>query len=357
MSAAATPRFVVRNLTKHFPLRGQGRENRVVHAVDDVNLTVEAATTLAIVGESGCGKSTLARCMVGLMRPTSGAILLDGEDLTDRDALRQHRREVQFVSQDPLSALNRSRTVGATIVQAMKVHDVGDSSKARRQRAGDLLEQVGLRRDYMGRRPTDLSGGEMQRAVIARALAVEPSVLVLDEPTSSLDVSVKAVIANLLLELQATLGLTYVMITHEIDLARHMSDRIAVMYLGRVAEDGPTVDMFAAAGALHPYSQLLFAAQPLPDPRHRRFVGIGGEVPSAISPPSGCRFHTRCPIAIDRCTSELPLTEALAPNHLVACHRASEHLDASSTPRSELPPSSDPGVEDALLGPADQGDQ
>ena len=327
MTGTATPRFVVQNLTKHFPLRGQGRESRVVHAVDDVTLSIEAATTLAIVGESGCGKSTLARCMVGLMRPTSGAILLDGEDLTDHDALRRHRRSVQFVSQDPLSALNRRRSIGAAIVQAMKVHDLGTDAAARRTRAADLLEQVGLRRDYVDRRPTDLSGGEMQRAVIARALAVEPSVLVLDEPTSSLDVSVKATIANLLLELQSTLGLTYVMITHEIDLARHMSDRLAVMYLGRIAEDGPTTDMFSTAGALHPYSQLLFAAQPLPDPRHRRFVGIGGEVPSAISPPPGCRFHTRCPIARAPgiCSEQEPL---LVPHgerdQIAACHFAGQ---------------------------------
>ena len=348
---------MVQNLTKHFPLRGQGRVARVVHAVDDVSLTITAGTTLAIVGESGCGKSTLARCMVGLMRPTSGAIVLDGEDLTIPATLREHRRAVQFVSQDPLSALNRRRSIGAAIVQAMKVHGIGDDAKSRRSRAADLLEQVGLRRDYMNRRPTDLSGGEMQRAVIARALAVEPSVLVLDEPTSSLDVSVKATIANLLLELQSTLGLTYVVITHEIDLARHMSDRVAVMYLGRVAEDGPTAPMFAPSGALHPYTQLLFAAQPLPDPRHRRFVGIGGEVPSAIDPPSGCRFHTRCPLAVERCRSEVPPVEALAPGHLVACHRASEHLDASSTARSETFPLSERGVEDATPDHVVEGDQ
>jgi oligopeptide/dipeptide ABC transporter ATP-binding protein len=231
----------------------------------------------------------------------------------------------------------------------MEVHGLGDDLTARRNRAEDLLEQVGLRRDYMVRRPSDLSGGEMQRAVIARALAVEPSVLVLDEPTSSLDVSVKATIANLLLELQATLGLTYVMITHEIDLARHMSDRIAVMYLGQLAEDAPTIEMFGETKALHPYSQLLFAAQPLPDPRQRRFVGIGGEVPSAITPPSGCRFHTRCPIAVENCRMELPVTQTFTTSHQVACHRAAERIDVTLRPGSTATLVFEPGLRDTSL--------
>jgi oligopeptide/dipeptide ABC transporter ATP-binding protein len=315
-------RLEVRQLTKHFALRGgTGRSKAVVHAVDDVSLNVPAGETLAIVGESGCGKSTLARCIVGLTAPTSGAVLLDGVNISEREAMRQHRRDVQLVSQNALSALNRRRTVGSAIAQAMHVHGLGQSKRERLAAAEDLLQRVGLRRDYRDRFPFEMSGGEMQRAAIARALAVEPSVLVLDEPTSSLDVSVKAKIVNLLLELQQELGLTYVIITHEIDLALHVADRVAIMYLGRLTEDASVEQ--AAAGAIHPYARLLLAAKPAPDPRVRaEYVGITGEVPSAVDPPSGCRFHTRCPIAIDQCAASKPELVDLGDGQLVACHLA-----------------------------------
>ncbi len=317
-----SPRLEVRELTKHFALRGGfGRSKEVVHAVDDVSLRIGAGQTLAIVGESGCGKSTLARCIVGLTSPTAGQVLLDGVDIAQPVALREHRREIQLVSQNPLSALNRRRTVGSAIVQAMQVHGLGGSKQARLDAADDLLERVGLRRDYRDRFPSAMSGGEMQRAVIARALAVEPSVLVLDEPTSSLDVSVKAKIVNLLLELQRDLGLTYVIITHEIDLALHIADRVAIMYLGRVTEDASVEQ--ASCTPLHPYAKLLLAAKPVPDPRSRAaYVGIDGEVPSAVDPPKGCRFHTRCPLAIDVCTTVRPDLTDLGDGQLVACHRA-----------------------------------
>jgi oligopeptide/dipeptide ABC transporter ATP-binding protein len=322
---ANVPRLEVRNLTKHFALRGGGSKG-VVHAVDDVSWSVGAGQTLAIVGESGCGKSTVARCIVGLTAPTSGEVLFDGENISVPEVLRRHRRSVQLVSQNPLSALNRRRTIGAALTQAMQVHGLGGSSQKRLESAGDLLERVGLRRDYIDRYPSGMSGGEMQRAVIARALAVEPSLLVLDEPTSSLDVSVKATIVNLLLDLQRDLGLTYVMITHEIDLALHIADRVTIMYLGKVAENAAVEQ--ATKAPLHPYSQLLLSANPVADPRHRSaYAGVAGEVPSAVKPPSGCRFHTRCPFVIPVCTTVVPEQEDLGGGQLVACHRSRELRD------------------------------
>ena len=319
-------RLVVEHVTKHFALRsGFGRTSSVVHAVDDVTLCVEAGKTLAIVGESGCGKSTLARCIVGLTPVTSGRILLDGENIAERAVMTRKRRAVQLVSQNALSALNRRRTVGDALMQAMQVHDLGGSNTERAQRAGDLLEQVGLRREFANRFPSGMSGGELQRVIIARSLAVEPSVLVLDEPTASLDVSVKAKIVNLLLELQAQLGLTYVMITHEIDIARHVSDRVAIMYLGRLAEDASIEQVVATPR--HPYSQLLLGAQPHADTERRKgFVGIAGEVPSAVDPPDGCRFNTRCPLVVDRCRTEVPQPVDVGGGQLVSCHRRDEHL-------------------------------
>ena len=262
----------------------------------------------------------------GSRHRTSGQVLLDGVDISVPATLRLHRRAVQLVSQNPLSALNRRRTVGAAIAQAMHVHGVGESKEERFETAANLLERVGLRRDYTSRYPTGMSGGEMQRAVIARALAVGPSVLVLDEPTSSLDVSVKAVIVNLLLELQQDLGLTYVMITHEIDLAMHMADRVAIMYLGKVAENAAVAQ--ADEAPLHPYSQMLLDANPVADPRVRHsYVGLEGEVPSAVNPPPGCRFNTRCPLAIPLCSEEEPVAEDLGGGQVVACHRAKEQRD------------------------------
>jgi oligopeptide/dipeptide ABC transporter ATP-binding protein len=328
-SPLAPDRLVVEHLTKHFALRGGfGRTASVVHAVDDVSMTVEAGKTLAIVGESGCGKSTLARCIVGLVPVTAGRILLDGQNLADRAVMVRNRRAVQLVSQNALSALNRRRTVGGALTQAMQVHGLGGSTDGRLQRAGDLLEHVGLRRDFIERFPTGMSGGELQRVVIARALAVEPSVLVLDEPTASLDVSVKATIVNLLLDLQAQLGLTYVMITHEIDIARHLADRVAIMYLGRLAEDAG-IDQVVSSPR-HPYSQLLLGAHLRVDAGHRgRFVGIAGEVPSAVNPPKGCRFHTRCPVVLPVCSTDVPESVDVGHRQLVACHRRDEHLDVA----------------------------
>lgn len=322
-------RLELRQVTKHYTLRGRSNDGRVVHAVDDVSLSVAAGETVAIVGESGCGKSTLAKCVVGAIPVTSGAIVLDGDQLDSESQWRQHRRQIQFVSQNPHSALNRRRTIGDSIAQALRTHDLASGRAAVSARVTELLELVGLPSAYSERHSSGVSGGELQRVAIARALAVNPSVLVLDEPTSSLDVSVKALIINLLQDLQRELGLSYLIITHEIDIARYMAGSVAVMYLGHLVETA-TVDKEVALR--HPYSQLLFGSQACADPdKNTGAVRITGEVPSAITPPSGCRFHTRCPIAIDRCRSEPPTLEAAAAGHPVVCHRVAEGIDVTGS--------------------------
>jgi oligopeptide/dipeptide ABC transporter ATP-binding protein len=320
-------RLELRHVTKHYSLRGRTNHGRVVHAVDDVSLELPPGATVAIVGESGCGKSTLAKCVVGTTPVTSGEILIEGTLLADEEQWRRNRRRIQFVSQNPLSALNRRRTIGDSLAQALRTHDIVSGRSAVAGRVSELLDLVGLPAAFAVRFPSGVSGGEMQRVAIARALSVEPSVLVLDEPTSSLDVSVKGLIINLLQDLQRELGLSYLMITHEIDVARYMADTVAVMYLGHLVESARIDDDLHLA---HPYSQLLFGSHAAPDPDHpTTAVRITGEVPSAIAPPSGCRFHTRCPVAIDICRTELPVLEREGVAHLVACHRAGEGLDVA----------------------------
>jgi oligopeptide/dipeptide ABC transporter ATP-binding protein len=314
----------VDNLTKHFALRGSilNRRRSVVHAVDEVSFEVPRGTTLALVGESGCGKSTVARCIVGLLRPTSGRVLLNGVDISTAKGLRANRRQVQMISQNPGSALNRRKTIRHALAQPLEVHGLARGSAEKEERVRDLLNKVGLTDDYLDRVPSGMSGGELQRVVVARSLAVEPTVLILDEPTSSLDVSVKAKLINLFLDLQKPLSLTYLLITHEIGLARHAADAIAVMYLGRIVEIGPAEEVME--NPRHPYTKLLLASLPVADPTDRKpFAVIEGEVPSAIDPPSGCRFHTRCPIAIDRCKAEVPELRTFGSLR-TACHRADE---------------------------------
>lgn len=327
-TTAQPARLELRHLTKHYELRGRGNQGNVVHAVDDVSLAVRAGETVAIVGESGCGKSTLAKCVVGTASITAGELLLNGTSITSARERKAHRREVQFVTQNALSAMNRRRTIGDSLAQALRTHDMVQGRKAVAARVRELLDLVGMPASYADRFPSGVSGGEMQRLVIARALSVDPSVLVLDEPTSSLDVSVKALIVNLLVDLQKELGLSYLMITHEIDIARHMADVIGVMYLGHLVETERVVDDVWRPS--HPYSQLLFGSHAAPDPRHEIVpVRIHGEIPSAISPPSGCRFHTRCPLAVDACTTAVPPHEVVGPDHVVSCVRASERLDVT----------------------------
>ncbi|GII86097.1 ABC transporter ATP-binding protein [Sphaerisporangium siamense] len=299
-------------LTKHYRLRSGGG-GRVVHAVDDVSFTLEEGTTLAIVGESGCGKSTIARMLVRLTEPTEGRVLVHGRNHADR-------RAVQLVSQNPWSALNRRKSIRHALEQPLAVHGLYPRGAARAARVRELLELVGLGEEYLGRRPGGVSGGELQRVTVARALAVEPRALVLDEPTASLDVSVKALLVNLLLDLRRRLGLGYVLITHEIDIARHLADRVAVMYLGRFVETGDAEQVFA--DPRHPYTRALLAAVPGLD--HRRPDAPAGEVPSAVAPPPGCRFHTRCPLALDLCRRAEPALDPGPDGRRVACHRRDE---------------------------------
>ncbi|MER5771847.1 ABC transporter ATP-binding protein [Streptomyces sp. NPDC001985] len=302
-------------LTKHFSLR-QGRTPgswfrsgaaRTVHAVDDVGFRVAEGETLAIIGESGCGKSTVARLLLGLTDPTSGSITIPGE------------RRVQLVAQNPWSALNRRKTIGHALQQPLLIHRPDLDRKGRAARVRELLDLTGLPADFLLRYPADVSGGELQRVTIARALAARPRLLVLDEPTASLDVSVKAGLVNLLCDLRDDLGLTYLLITHEIDVARLLADQVLVMYLGHVVESGEADEVFDRPA--HPYTRSLLDSVPLPDPRRRKeLLPLSGEVPSAVDPPSGCRFRTRCPHVLPECARTRPPARPVGDGHLTACH-------------------------------------
>jgi oligopeptide/dipeptide ABC transporter ATP-binding protein len=311
-----TDLLFVANLSKRFAVRRnlldalRGRGARALHAVDDVTLSVARGETLGIVGESGCGKSTLARCLVRLYEPDEGTIRFDGKDVLELrgTARRAYNRQVQMVFQDPFGSLNPRMTVGACLAEALAVHDIVPKAAIAR-RVEELLDLVHLPADAAARRPHEFSGGQRQRIGIARALAVEPSLIIADEPVSALDVSVQAQIVNLLLELQRRLGLTLVFITHDLRLVRHLTHRVAVMYLGRIVEIGPTEQLFAAPR--HPYTRALLEAAPRLVPgRPSRVDAARGELPSPLAPPSGCAFHPRCRLAEPRCSVERP---ALAP--------------------------------------------
>ena len=314
----------VRNLVKHFPvgggLFGQGRG--IVRAVDDISFVIRRGETLGLVGESGCGKTTTGRCILMLERPTSGQILFEGRDLTTLDdaGLRGVRRRIQVIFQDPYSSLNPRMTVGQIIAEPLAVHGIVPARAARATRVRDLLRHVGLLAQHAHRYPHELSGGQRQRVGIARALAMEPSLIICDEPVSALDVSIQAQIINLLEDLQSEFGLTYLFIAHDLSVVRHISDRVAVMYLGKIAEIADRKSLYD--DPLHPYTKALLAAVPIPDPeleQRRERVVLGGEVPSALNPPSGCVFHPRCPIAIDRCPGEVPALREAKPGHWAAC--------------------------------------
>ncbi|WP_433496463.1 oligopeptide/dipeptide ABC transporter ATP-binding protein [Sphaerimonospora sp. CA-214678] len=317
------PMVHVAGLVKRFPVGAARRSNQVVHAVDGIDVDVPAGRTLAIVGESGCGKSTVAKAMVGLITPTAGEILIGGKRVPPVTSKARHeRRRVQLVSQSPWSALNRRKTVRHIVSQPLVVHRLLASRQARETRVRELVERVGLAPEYLDRRAHELSGGELQRVTIARALAVGPDVLVLDEPTASLDVSVKAILVNLLTDLQRDLGLTYVLITHELDIALHLADRVAVMYLGRLVEVGPVADVFERPG--HPYTRALLAAVPsVNDLGMPPVVSLKGEVPSAVDVPAGCGFHTRCPFAEQVCREATP-TPVAHGDTVVACLRLAD---------------------------------
>jgi oligopeptide/dipeptide ABC transporter ATP-binding protein len=316
------------------------RTRETVHAVDGVNFTLGHQQTLGLVGESGCGKSTTGRAVLRLEKATAGTVRFRGQDLSSlgNRELTALRRYMQIVFQDPIGALNPRHTVGQLIGEPLRVHNLVPREQ-RRARVEELLDLVGLPTDAVSRFPHEFSGGQCQRIGIARALAVQPDLIVLDEPVSALDVSVQAQILQLLTDLQTRLGLSYLFIAHDLAVVGEMSDRVAVMYLGNIVELADRDPLYARP--YHPYTQALFSAVPIPDPRlsreHRRVI-VTGEVPSSLAPPSGCRFRTRCPLAREVCSAEEPPLEAVADGHLVACHFAEEAVsrDVFGTPVTAL---------------------
>jgi peptide/nickel transport system ATP-binding protein/oligopeptide transport system ATP-binding protein len=318
----AAPLLAVENLVKHFPVRGGifGRTVARVHAVDGVSFTLRARETLGIVGESGCGKSTLARMIVRLTAPTSGTIRLRGTDISTLSpgAMRRYRRDIQFVFQDPYASLNPRLRAGAIVGEAIENFDDATAAEVSR-RVAQLFGRVGLRAAQMHNYPHEFSGGQRQRLGIARALALNPNIIVADEPVSALDVSVQAQVINLMIDLQQEFGIAYLFIAHDLAVVQHISHRVAVMYLGRIVEIAPRDALFAAPR--HPYTEALLDSVPIPDPALRRDKDVlAGEVPSPMRPPPGCHFHTRCPLVQPRCRLEAPVMVEAATDHHVACH-------------------------------------
>ena len=317
------PVLEVRNLKKHFPVyKGMfGRVSGQVYAVDGVSFDIGAAETLGLVGETGCGKSTVGRTVLRLLRPTAGSIHIRGTDITTLGAreLRPFRRQMQIIFQDPFSSLDPRMMAGDIVGELLSVHRVGDSRKERRERVAELFNRVGLREAQMSSYPHEFSGGQRQRLGIARALSLNPQLIICDEPVSALDVSIQAQVINLLVDLQAEFGLSYLFIAHDLAVVEHISHRVAVMYLGRIVEFAEKRELFA--NAQHPYTESLLAAVPVPDPavKHTR-RRLQGDVPDPINRPSGCHFHTRCPYAEERCRVEEPKLKEVAPGHLAACH-------------------------------------
>ena len=350
MSAVAngSPLVEVSELKVYFPIKSGivlDRHVGDIKAVDDVSLTIERGETLGLVGESGCGKSTIGRTVLRLYEPTAGKVVFDGEDISSRGevAMRPLRRRMQMIFQDPFASLNPRHSIGRIVAEPMRVHGLAGRRDAQ-ARVRELLVRVGLPADAASRYPHEFSGGQRQRIGIARALAVSPDFIVCDEPVSALDVSIQAQIINLLDELQGDFGLTYLFIAHDLAVVRHISDRIAVMYLGSVVEVSPADELYSTP--LHPYTISLLSAVPIPDPaveRRRETILLSGDLPSPANPPSGCRFHTRCPyVQPTRCRDQVPPLRPLLGAHTVACHWAEEIRGGAIRPQ-ERPPVFEPG--------------
>jgi len=313
----------VTNLVKYFPMRGGILQRKVawVQAVDDVSFTVKSGETVGLVGESGCGKTTVGRTMLRLLEPTSGQVTFDGTDVFSLrgSKLKAMRRNMQIIFQDPYSSLDPRMPVGESIAEGLKIHRIG-TPQERRDLVVSTLRKVGLEEYHSRRYPHEFSGGQRQRIGIARALALQPKFIVCDEPVSALDVSIQSQVLNILKDLQREFGLTYLFIAHNLSVVEHISDRVAVMYLGKIVEMTGREELFR--NPLHPYTQALMSAIPIPDPHLRRQrILLAGDVPSPLNPPSGCRFHPRCPVAIDHCAVQEPAFREVSPSHWAACWR------------------------------------
>lgn len=315
----------VKGLKKYFPIKNAlGKTENYVQAVNNVSFDLISGETYGLVGESGCGKSTLGRTVIRLTEPTEGEVRYNGQNIfqLSKSQMRKVRQEIQMVFQDPYSSLNPRMRIGDILEEPMIIHRLGNKDE-RTNRVFEILEKVGLRPEHGYRFPHEFSGGQRQRIGIARALVVNPKIVICDEPVSALDVSIQAQVINLLKDLQKQLNLTYLFVAHDISVVRHISDRIGVMYLGKLVEEAPTDRLFASP--MHPYTKALLSAVPIPNPeiKQQKFH-LKGEIPSPIDPPSGCFFHTRCPFATDKCKTEVPNMREFAPGHKAACHYASE---------------------------------